>query len=297
MRTAIYVRVSTDEQAKEGYSISAQLNKLKAYCVSQNWQIENVYTDDGVSAKDTNRPQLRQMIKDIKEDKIDVVLVYRLDRLTRSVFDLYKLLETFDKYNCKFKSATEVYDTTTAMGRMFITIVAALAQWERENLGERVSMGMQEKALQGKYPGGRTAMGYEIVDDKLEVVESEAHIIKTIFNMYVNGYSANKIAKHLNENKMYTRLNKKWYQDTITSTLRVITYTGAIERNGEMIENTHEAIIDKETFKLAQSQLKDRADREPASISSDYIFSGLIQCNDCGRNLHGNKSPRGNHVY
>src|SRR5690625_801831 len=206
MRVALYARVSTREQAQEGYSISAQLKSLKAFSKSQGWDIVGTYTDGGVSAKDTDRAQLQRMINDIKDGKIDVVLVYRLDRLTRSVLDLYELLDFFDKNDCGFKSATEVYDTTTAMGRLFITIVAALAQWERENLGERVSMGMMEKARQGKYPGGRTAMGYQIVNDKLEVVESEAHIIKTIFNMYINGYSANKIAKHLNTNKMNTQL-------------------------------------------------------------------------------------------
>src|SRR5690606_12605563 len=116
LKTAIYIRVSTEEQAKEGYSISAQLKKLKSFCISQNWEVVDVYADEGVSAKDTNRPELQRMIQDIKNGKINGVLVYRLDRVRRAVLRVYRLLEVFEKYGCKFKSATEVYDTTTAIG-------------------------------------------------------------------------------------------------------------------------------------------------------------------------------------
>lgn len=116
MRVAIYIRVSTEEQVKEGYSISAQKHKLKAFCIAQDWEVAGIYPDEGISAKDMNRPNLQRMLKDIEEGLIDCVLVWRLDRLTRSVSDLYKILEKFEKYNCKFKSATEVFDTTSAMG-------------------------------------------------------------------------------------------------------------------------------------------------------------------------------------
>ncbi|WP_052738057.1 recombinase family protein [Bacillus sp. SA1-12] len=148
MRAALYIRVSTHEQV-EGYSISAQKRQLAAYCESQGWEIANYYIEEGVSAKNTNRPELQRMLTHIREGLIDVVVVYKLDRLTRSVLDLYNLLQTFEKYNCKFKSSTEVYDTTSAVGRMFITLVASFAQFERERLGERVRMGMEQKAKEG----------------------------------------------------------------------------------------------------------------------------------------------------
>jgi site-specific DNA recombinase len=169
MKVAAYIRVSTEEQVKEGYSISAQKHRLEAYAISQGWEVVQFYVDEGISAKDLNRPELQRMIKNLEEGVFDCVLVYRLDRLTRSVLDLYKLLNIFEKHNIKFKSATEVYDTTTAMGRMFITIVAALAQWERENLGERVRMGMQEKARGGKWVINVPPFGYERVEDGLEI--------------------------------------------------------------------------------------------------------------------------------
>src|SRR5690606_15009650 len=116
--------------------------------------------EEGKSAKDTNRPELQRMLSDAQDGRYDVVLVYRLDRMTRSVMDLYELLRTFEIYNIKFKSATEIYDTTTAMGKLFITIVAALAQWERENLSERVRFGMEELVRSGKWHGGPVPYGY-----------------------------------------------------------------------------------------------------------------------------------------
>lgn len=155
MKCVIYVRVSTEEQAKHGFSIAAQIEKLEAYCVSQGWEIvEEPYIDDGYSAKDLNRPYFQAMVERIQQGGIDVLLVYKLDRLTRSVPDLHTILAELEQYECKFKSATEVYDTTNAMGRLFITLVAAIAQWERENTAERVRFGMEKKVKLGHWKGG-----------------------------------------------------------------------------------------------------------------------------------------------
>ena len=178
MECVIYVRVSTDEQAKHGYSIAALVEKLEAYCVSQGWELVHKFIDDGYSAKDLSRPQFEKMMKKIKDETIDVLLVYRLDRLTRSVVDLYAILQELDANNCKFKSATEVYDTTNAMGRLFITLVAAIAQWEREDTAERVRMGMEKKTRMGKWKGGIAPYGYKIENDQLIVDEKEAEVVR-----------------------------------------------------------------------------------------------------------------------
>lgn len=289
MKTAIYIRVSTEEQATEGYSISAQKQKLKAYCIAQDWEVVGFYVDEGISAKNMERPQLQQMIRDIKAGKVECVLVYRLDRLTRSVLDLYKLLEIFDKNNCKFKSATEVYDTTTAMGRMFITIVAALAQWERENMGERISMGFSEKVRQGKYALNFRPFGYDldIKTGKLSINPHESKIVRLIIDLYIEGYGANRICKYLNERNIKTKAGNNWNDKPLMQLLKNPLYYGAIRWNDFVVEKTHEPIVTKEEFNMIQDLITSRRSAEPRRVSSPYIFSGKLKCNNCGNPLVG----------
>lgn len=290
MKVAIYIRVSTEEQANEGYSISAQKQRLKAYCIAQDWDLTGVYVDEGISAKNMNRPQLEQMIKDIKEGKIDCVLVYRLDRLTRSVLDLYKMLQIFDKHNCKFKSATEVFETTTAMGRMFITIVAAMAQWERENLGERVRMGTAEKVRQGKYAHNKSPIGYDLdlSSGKLTIKDSEAKTIKLIFELYLKGLSAHKICRYLNERNITTKDGNTWNDTPLMQILKNPLYKGSIRWGGILKEDAVPPIVDKETFDLVQKTIEVRRGIQPQQISSQYIFSGPFKCAHCGNSMVGN---------
>ncbi|USK56527.1 recombinase family protein [Cytobacillus solani] len=289
MKVAIYIRVSTEEQAKEGYSISAQKQRLKAFCIAQDWPVEGMYVDEGISAKDMNRPDLQRMIKDIESGKINCVLVYRLDRLTRSVLDLYRMLEVFEKHDCKFKSATEVYDTTTAMGRMFITIVAALAQWERENTGERISMGLSEKARQGKYPLTFRPFGYDLdlSKGKLSINTKEAKVVRMIVDLYFKGYGANKICKYLNERNIPTRDGNKWNDKPLMQILKNPLYYGAIRWQDFVVENTHDEIITKDEFKAIQNLISNRRTSDPRRVSSEYIFSGKLKCNNCGYPMVG----------
>jgi site-specific DNA recombinase len=296
MKAAIYVRVSTAEQAAEGYSIRAQTDRLKAYCVSQGWEIFEFYVDDGYSAKDTNRPNLKRMMKHIEEGLIDCVLVYRLDRLTRSVRDLYSILETFDKYDCKFKSATEVYDTTTAMGRMFITIVAALAQWERENTGERIRMGMEQKAREGNWVINQAPYGYEIDKENktLIVNDQEALIVKRIYDDYLNGKTMRKIAINFNKSNLTTKSGAIWNDFKIKYILSNPLYVGTMRYNYRMnkenyfeVEDAHPAIISKELFENVQKIKESRRIVHPRSATSKFIFSGIAKCGRCGAPLAG----------
>jgi site-specific DNA recombinase len=308
MKVAAYIRVSTDEQAQEGYSIPAQRNRLEAYAISQGWEIVHYYVDEGLSAKDLERPELQRMIEGVKEGIFDVVLVYRLDRLTRSVLDLYQLLDMFDKYNCKFKSATEIYDTTTAIGRLFITLVAALAQWERENLGERVRMGMLQKAQEGKWTVSLPPFGYKSIDtgNELDIEPQEALIVKEIFSLYLKGKGMLKIARELNERGIKTRKNKTWSNNTISYILTNPVYIGNLRYNYRVnsenyfeIEGVVPLIITEKDFNQVQLIIKQRSNSHPREATSRYIFSKVLKCARCGKTLTGKnaQTSRGDKKY
>lgn len=290
MRTALYIRVSTEDQARDGYSIHMQKEKLHAYCVSQGWDIEGFYIDDGYSAKDLDRPEMKRMIENIKNGLIDCVLVYRLDRLTRSVLDLHNLLKLFDKHNCKFKSATEVYDTTTATGRMFITFVAALAQWERENTAERVKVNMQQMVREGKYPGGKVNFGYKLENGKIVINEQEADVVHKMFELYLEGNGDNRTATLLNRMGHRTRLGRMWTGKQVRDILTNQIYIGRFFYMDEYHEGIVPPIIDEETFETAQKMREGRRGKHPKQISSNYVFSGVLRCARCGRVMPGKLS-------
>lgn len=308
MRVVIYIRVSTDEQAKHGYSIAAQIEKLKAFCLSQGWEIVEIYIDDGYSAKDTNRPQFKEMMKRIKGGGVDVLLVYRLDRLTRSVSDLYEILKELDQYNCKFKSATEVYDTTSAIGRLFITLVAALAQWERENTAERVRMGLEKKTKLGEWKGGSPPYGYKIVDEKLVVDEHESKIVKEVFKL-AKQFGFYTIAKQFTTKGIPTRKGGDWHVDSIRGIANNPLYAGYLTfnenvkdhkkppREQTLYEGNHERIIERDEFWELQDILDKRRTFGGKRETSNYYFSSLLKCARCGHSMSGHKGNNGRKTY
>ncbi len=313
MRVVVYLRVSTEDQAKEGYSIPAQRERLEAFAKSQGWVIVDYYIEEGQSAKDLNRFEMQRLLTNIKkgDSGIDIVLVYRLDRLTRSVLDLYTLLKIFEENNVHFRSATEVYDTTTAMGRLFITLVAALAQWERENLAERVRMGLAEMVRQGRRPGSTEPYGYSYGENGgLEINPVEAEVIKTIFQLYNSGMGARGIVRLLNnpECPTPTKFNKKWADKTILQILTNPLYTGRFIWGRPYTERStaktvkeeyihagdHEPIIDIDTWETTQRILERHRRLPPRIVSSDYPLTGILNCGKCGYPVNGMRSTRRN---
>lgn len=298
MKAAVYPRVSTDEQFKEGYSIDSQKENCVNFIKSQGWDLHEIYVEEGASAKDLNRPSMNRLIKDAKENKFDVVVFYKLDRLVRSVSDLDTLLKLFDAHKIAIRSVTEPFDTTTAIGRFLITLVAAIAQWERETISERVILNMTKKAHKGERNGGRVPFGYRLVDGSLEIDPKESTLVEEIFRLYVSGYGFRSISIYLQQFGVYKGIR------TISRMIDNPVYIGKLRwgNNSQMDtiiteEKTHPPIIEEDLFSQAQKMRKQRT-MEGKKATSPYHFSGVLKCARCGSPLSGYfKKERGSKHY
>ena len=301
MKTAIYVRVSTEEQAKEGYSIRAQIDKLKSYIEIKDWSFYKVYADEGISGKNiTDRPAMNELIADIKAGRVNNVLVYKIDRLTRSTRDLIDLTDIFREYKCNFNSLMESIDTQTASGRMFLKIIGIFAEFERENIIERISLACEKKVKEGYTLGTfTTSYGYDRVPgEKVQQINpAEAEIVKEIYAMYLEGnMSFNQIARNLNHRNVQTKLGATWSQTTIGQIFRNPNYIGKVRYGMEdkdryfEAEGKHEAIISEELFYAAQKKLERIKKKQLTKWpKEDHYFSGTLYCGECGKKLctHG----------
>lgn len=288
MTIGIYIRVSTLEQAKEGYSIPAQKERLMAFCQAQGWNDYRFYIDEGVSAKDTNRPKLKLLMDNVASGLIRTILVYRLDRFTRKVKDLHKMLEFLEEHKCAFKSATEPYDTSTAMGKLFITIVAALAEWETDNLSERIKMALEEKVASGERVGN-VPYGFDLSEDDTLVRNDQAEVVLNMIQKFKEGWSSTKIADYLNktnDDKVF------WHHKAIYRILRNPALYGATRWNEKVFEDTHEGIITKDEWMRIQTMLEDRGNQHRRDARTKHLFQAKLICHQCGHRLTTNRYIR-----
>lgn len=277
MNVCGYIRVSTDLQAEKGYSIGEQEERLKAYCTAKGWNLIKIYADPGFSGGDMERPALQEMIRDIKA--YDIVLVNKLDRLSRSQKDTLHLIDVFAAENCCFVSMEESFDTTTPIGIAMVGILAAFAQLERAQIKERMKMGKQGRAKKGLWHGGKQVpIGYDFTDGQL-VLNEDAPQVRLIYDMYLKGTSIRDIARYMSSH--YTNKYSNWNcLVTIRNVLQNPIYIGKI---GEY-DGQHEAIIDNDTFNQVQFILDDHKIGKKVSTST-HLLTGFIYCGHCGRRV------------
>lgn len=235
-KVAIYVRVSTEEQAKEGLSIDAQIDRCKAFCKARGWTIYQIYTDAGHSAGSTNRPALKNLLQDIKDKKVNILLVYKIDRFSRKLKDLISILEDLKSKGVNFTSVTEQIDTTTAMGEAFFQIIGVFAQLERGMVKERVELAFSKKIDMGEVLN-RAPLGYAYQNRKLVIVPEEAAKIKEIFEMASLGISYKEICEKFS-------IPVSTYYEIIKNP----TYIGKVQYREKLYEGTHKSIIPLELF-------------------------------------------------
>jgi len=304
MNTAIYVRVSTDEQAKEGYSIRAQIDKLKNYIQIKDWGFYKVYADEGISGKNIiDRPAINDLITDIKSGVVNNVLVYKIDRLTRSTKDLIELTELFNGCKCGFNSLMESIDTQTASGRMFLKIIGIFAEFERENTIERITLACEKKVKEGyTLAGFTTSYGYdrEAGDKVQKINQAEAVIVREVFHMYLDGnmsYAA--IARNLNHRGIKPKLGKTWHHASIRGILTNPNYIGKVRYSLDdadryfEAEGKHEPIISEELYNATQNKIGNvkRVAYTKRPKEENY-FCGVLYCSECGARLQTSAEQR-----
>jgi len=307
VKTAIYCRVSTEEQARDGFSIHAQKDKLTKYAEANDWEIVDYYIDDGISGKNLiDRPEVSRLIEDVKKGRVNNVLIYKLDRLTRSVKDLIYLIETFNSNNCTFNSQTEKIDTSNAVGRMFVKIMGIFAEFERENLIERVTFGYEQKTREGNYTNCNGVFGYDYIvgKKKLVVNEFEAIYVKKIYKWYLDGITMIKIAEKLKELKVPTKRGGKWNQSTILSILTNPLYIGNVRygigkrNNFEVKGKDITPILDKELFLDVSNLLtKRKKNHEKKSSSDDTYYFKVLRCSNCGNKYYAKEQFQNSKKY
>ncbi len=268
-RVAVYARVSTEDQAKEGFSLDAQKDRLKAYCQAKGWEIAGEYVDDGHSGRDTKRPAYQKMLEE--KDNWDTLLVIKMDRIHRNSKNFMEMMDDLKRWGKEFSSMQESLDTSTAMGRFVMDIIQRIAQLESEQIGERVYMGMKQKARTvGGSLGSPPPYGYSYKEGELVINKDEAEIVKFIFEKYVDGVSTGRLADELARLEIPTKHGGKWSSRTVSGILRNPIHCGYLVWDGIVRKGDHEPIVGIEDFENVRERLdmkrKRHSQKRPISL-------------------------------
>ena len=271
VRCAIYARVSTDQGLEQDFnSLDAQCDASQAYIRSQahaGWTLLRAkYDDGGFSGGNIDRPALQQLLTDVQAGKVDVIVVYKVDRLTRSLADFAKLVELFDRHNVSFVSVTQQFNTTTSMGRLTLNVLLSFAQFEREVTSERIRDKIAASKRKGLWVGGMVPLGYDTKDRRITVNEAEAEQVRTIFGLYLELGSLNLLLAELRKRGMVTkvRIHKDgqpvggipFTRGPLAHLLRNRFYIGEVAFKGEILKGEQPPILDRALFEAVQAKLK-----------------------------------------
>ena len=290
----IYIRVSTFDQAREGFSLREQEERLKEFCKFKRYNIYKVYQDAGISAKNDKRPAYQEMIEDVKKGNINVIVALKLDRLTRSVYDIEKLMKFVNDYECDIDCMADESNTTTSNGRMVMRIMTSVSQNEIEKCSERTKFGMAGAIKNGHIPN-RTGLGFKRENKKLVPDPLTKDIIVRIFDLYLEGKSHQAIANIYNKEKVLGKTN--WYDSTIQKILSNELYKGDYvngkrTKHPTYYENVIEPIVSKEKWGSCQYQKLRNARHYERTAT--YLFTNKLKCSKCGNFLGGHATTKTN---
>lgn len=309
---AIYCRVSTDEQAEFGYSIDEQKRLLEEWCKANDYIIYKCYSDRGISGKNIkDRPALKELLSDAKEGKFDMVISWKINRVSRKLEDVLKIVNLLEKNNITFKSYSEPFETDTPAGRMQFQMMALIGEFERGTIAQNVKMGMIAKAKTGNWCGGRV-LGYDLVPNnspeeekkgknKLEINEKEAKIVRFIFNEYSKGKGYKAITNKMNKLGYKTKKGNNFSVGSIRDILTNPVYIGEIRYNVRQnwsekrrrninpnpirVKGKHEAIIDRELWDKVQLILESKKGKPSRIYDGEYPLTGILRCPKCGAGM------------
>ena len=288
----IYIRVSTLDQVREGFSLPEQKEKLIEFCKFKGYEIHEVYADEGICAKDDKRPAYQKMINDIKNGTVNVIVALKLDRLTRSVFDVEKLMKLLEKYDCDLDCKDDDSNTLTSNGRMYIRLTTAFSQNEIERCSERTKFGMVGAIKAGHIPN-RTPIGFKRDNKKLVPDELTKDIVIRMYDLYLEGKSYQGIANVYNKEEVLGKTN--WLDSTIQKIMTNELYKGDFVHgkrttHPEYYENVVEPIVSKEKWNACQYQTRRNARHYERTAT--YLFTNKLKCSICGNFLGGKATTK-----
>ncbi|HBJ12236.1 MAG TPA: hypothetical protein DDY53_02750 [Clostridiales bacterium] len=294
-KCGLYMRVSTEDQAREGFSLPEQKERLEAFCKFKGYEIIDYYQDAGISAKTGNhRPEFERLKEDIKSKKINTIISLKLDRITRSIYDWENLITFLDENDAYLDCANDEVNTTTANGKMISRLLMSVSQNEIERTSERTKIGMAGAIKQGHIPH-KAPLGYKREDKKLVIDYSTKDVVVRIFNLYYEGYSYQKISNLFNEERVLGREN--WRDATILSVLENEIYKGDFihgkrTKHPTYYENVAPAIISKEMWEECQVQKKKNSRSYKRTLT--YLYLQKLKCPKCNRILGGKATTKKN---